>query len=686
MTRQAPLNQASANPMERWSDALSALQLLQIDPHGFGGVCLRAPHGPVRERWLQALAGLGLALVKVPGSVDSERLLGGIDLAHTLQTGQLQTQASLLQQADQGLVCLPMAERLSPALLAPLVQALEQGQVPPTRHSAAPTITRFGVVALDESLADEPGVGAALAERLGVWLDLHELSPSDISAGWADSHNGVDADTGTDSDSLHIRISPGALARAREQLRQVQASDEHMQALCAVALGLGIGSLRVPSLALRVACGHAALNGRSTLDADDLGFAARCVLAPRATQWPAEPSAQEAAETVPQEDSTPPPEPPDNADQAPDNDAEKDKDPDIAPPAEPSAQDLQEMMVAAALASLPPHVLDALMTRPGSASQNTSGRSGQTRAGSQRGRPLPPRPGRPGGQARLHVLATLRAAAPKQRLRQATTPLTTPLATPFKKPNAAPLAPPHPTAHPQAPTFAAAAKTSNSANRLNPVSAGSNLAHPLRGRVAIRAEDFHIQRYQQRASSCLILALDASGSAALQRLAEAKGAVELLLQQSYARRDSVCIVAFRGAQAQLLLPMTRSLVRAKRAMTGLPGGGGTPLALALKMAHEQAAQLQRQGVTPILVVLSDGRANVTLQGLGGRAQAQLDAQSWGQQWRASGHRALWIDTSMHPDAQAQQLASTMGASYLPMPQVQSQRMAHAIERVRSPQV
>ncbi len=620
MAREAPPPSTPSDPLERWNDALTALQLLQLDPLGFGGVCLRAPHGPVRERWLQALAGLGLGWVKVPGSVDSERLLGGIDLAHTLQTGQLQTQAGLLQQADQGLVCLPMAERLSPALLAPLVQALEQGQVPPTRHSAAPTPTRFGMVALDESLPDEPGVGAALAERLGVWLDLHELSPSDIHAAWQGD---------SESDGLQIRLSPGALARAREQLPKVQASDEHMQALCAAAWGLGIGSLRVPSLALRVACGHAALNGRSTLDADDLGFAARCVLAPRATQWPAEPSAQES-EPAPPEDGTPPPETPDNGNPAPESEAEKNQDQDPGPPpeqnAEPSAEDLQEMMVAAALASLPPHMLDALMTRQGAASHHTSGRSGQTRTGSQRGRPLPPRPGRPGGQARLHVLATLRAAAPKQRLRQA-----------------------HST-----------------------------------GRVAIRAEDFHIQRYQQRASSCLILALDASGSAALQRLAEAKGAVELLLQQSYARRDSVCIVAFRGAQAQLLLPMTRSLVRAKRAMTGLPGGGGTPLALALKMAHEQAAQLQRQGVTPILVVLSDGRANVTLQGLGGRAQAQTDAQSWGQQWRLSGHRALWIDTSMQPDAQAQQLAATMGASYLPIPQVQSQRMAHAIERVRSP--
>ena len=612
-------------PLERWHDALTTLQLLQLDPQGFGGVNLRAPHGPVRDRWLAALADLDLACVKVPGSVDSERLLGGIDLALTLQTGRLHTQAGLLQQADLGLVCLPMAERLSPSLLAPLVQALEQGQVPASRHNDAPSPTRFGVVALDESVPDEPGVGAALQERLGVWLDLHALSPSDIQTSWKDD---------TQADGLQIQLSPAALKRAREQLPQVQASDKQVQALCAAAMGLGISSLRAPSLALRVACGHAALAGRSALQEEDLGFAARCVLAPRATQWPAEPSAETSPETTedtipdeqaPQESATEPLAPEDQT-EPPEPPIDNDETPETEPQPEPNAQDLQEMMVAAALASLPPHMLDALMTRQGANSAGSSGRSGQTRAGSQRGRPLPPRPGRPGGHARLHVLATLRAAAPKQRLR---------------------------TSH-------------------------------RKGAVAIRAEDFHIQRYQQRASSCLILALDASGSAALQRLAEAKGAVELLLQQSYARRDSVCIVAFRGAQAQLLLPATRSLVRAKRAMTGLPGGGGTPLALALKMAHEQAVQLQRQGVTPILVVLSDGRANVTLQGLGGRAQAQADALNWGQQWRLSGHRALWIDTSLQPDAQAQQLAGSMGASYLPMPQVQAQRMAVAMAAVRSP--
>jgi magnesium chelatase subunit D len=606
------------SPLNAWHDALTSLQLLQLDPHGFGGVRLRAPHGPVRDSWLSALARLGLPLVKVPGSADAERLLGGIDLAHTLQTGQLRMQSGLLQQADQGLVCLPMAERMPPALLAPLVQALDSGQVLPLHHHSPASSSRFGVVALDESTPDEPGLGVALQERLGIWLDLQTLSPSDIALELTDV---VPLASEREADDLQLQLSPQALQLARERLQQIQASDAQLQALCASAMGLGISSLRAPSLALRVACSHAALHGRSMLDEEDLGFAARCVLAPRATQWPAEPSTPPDHREA---DSTPPPTEQDPATGEPPSEPPSDSNP---PSPEPSAEDLEDMMVAAALASLPPHLLDALATQGGSRQSNTSGRSGQTRAGQQRGRPLPPRPGRPGGHARLHVLATLRAAAPRQRLRQT--------------------------------------------------------QHTRQGGVLIRAEDFHIQRYQQRASSCLILALDASGSAALQRLAEAKGAVELLLQQSYARRDSVCIVAFRGAQAQLLLPATRSLVRAKRAMTGLPGGGGTPLALALKMAHEQAAQLQRQGVTPILVVLSDGRANVTLKGLGGRAEAQADAQQWGQQWQHTGHRALWIDTSLQPDAQARALAATMGAQYLPMPQVQAQRMASAMGKLRA---
>ena len=629
--------------LETWNDAMTSLQLLQIDSHGWGGIWLRAPFGPVRELWLRHLSETGLNTVKLPGNIDVERLLGGIDLSRTLQSGLLQMQTGLLQQADLGLVCISMAERFPTALIAPMTQAMDTQSLPPLKinNTESSVRTQFGVVALDESMADDPPMSPALQERLGLWFDLQDIAPSDVSD--------VSLNTRKDDNALDvmgIQIAPDALARMKQSLPHIQWTDEQVLAVCSTAQGLGIDSLRVPTLALRVACCHAALHARSHIADDDLAFAARRVLAPRATQLPA--PAENASDTEPQNSSDSSAEP-DQAQEQSSNSLEPTETPnpsesakdeedtsstdtsvedtntqDEAPSDLPSSENLQEMMIAAALASLPPDVLEGLLTKPGRNLGNTSGRSGQFRSGTQRGRPLPPRTGRPGGHARLHILSTLRAAAPKQRLR----------------------------------------------------------GNTQQGRVAIRSEDFHVHRYQQHSASCLILALDASGSAALQRLAEAKGAVELLLQQSYARRDSVCIVSFKGAKAQLLLPMTRSLVRAKRAMMGLPGGGGTPLALALKMACEQATQLQRQGVTPILVVLSDGRANVNLQGLGGRAQAQADAQQWAAQWRQTGHRCLWIDTSLQPDTQVQNMAQTMGGSYLPMPQVQAQRMASAMENLR----
>jgi magnesium chelatase subunit D len=627
--------------LETWNDAMTSLQLLQIDPHGFGGIWLRAPFGPVREQWLRHLSQAGLNTVKIPSNIDVERLLGGINLSLTLQSGRLHMQSGLLQQADQGIVLMSMAERFAPNLVAPMTQAMDKQSLPPLKNYTQtddPIRTQFGVVALDESMHDDTPMSHALQERLGLWVDLQEVAPSDItcvSLATVDLHSAQDV--------VSIKIEPDALAQMRLSWNHVQWTDEQALAVCSTAQGLGIDSLRIPTLALRVASSHAALHLRSEVTDEDLAFAARRVLAPRATQLPVSSASEKESQDSTELDSAPdqipedidsanqaeasgPPEPPTEGDDAtPSTESQDNADTqEEAHQSTPSSENLQEMMVAAALASLPPDVLDGMLTKPGRNSGSTSGRSGQFRSGMQRGRPLPARPGRPGGHARLHVLATLRAAAPKQRLRNG---------------------------HKQ-------------------------------GRVVIRSEDFHVHRYQQHNASCLILALDASGSAALQRLAEAKGAVELLLQQSYARRDSVCIVAFKGAQAQLLLHMTRSLVRAKRAMTSLPGGGGTPLALALKMACEQGTQLQRQGVTPILVVLSDGRANVNLQGVGGRAQAQADAQQWAAQWRQTGHRSLWIDTSIQPDVQVQNMAQIMGGSYLPMPQVQAQRMATAIDNLR----
>jgi magnesium chelatase subunit D len=324
----------------------------------------------------------------------------------------------------------------------------------------------------------------------------------------------------------------------------------------------------------------------------------------------------------PEQDSPPDEPPPEDASK----DNESDHDEQQVPEFDP--QHMAELMLEAALASLPADMLAQLAEGNKSATAGRGqGRSGERKMSFLRGTPMPPRPGNPRQGARLHVLATLNAAVPRQKLR-----------------------------------------------RIPPSS---------KARLAIRTEDFHVHRYAENSPTCLIFAIDASGSAALHRLAEAKGAVELLLTQSYARRDQVCVIGFRGTTAEVLLPPTKSLVRAKRSLAGLPGGGGTPLAKAIEQSLQVALSEKRLGHSPSLVMLSDGRPNIGLQGQGGRVQALEDALTLARRWRSHALPAIWLDTSARPDAQARQLALEMGARYVPLPLANGSRMAQAIQLVQS---
>ena len=156
--------------------------------------------------------------------------------------------------------------------------------------------------------------------------------------------------------------------------------------------------------------------------------------------------------------------------------------------------------------------------------------------------------------------------------------------------------------------------------------------------------------------------------------------MELLLADCYVRRDQVAVIAFRGRSAELLLPATRSLVRAKRALAGLPGGGGTPLAAAIDAAQALADTARRRGESPLVVLLTDGRANVALDGTGGRARAEADALQAATRLHLAGVPALLIDTSPQPQAQAGRLAQQMCATYLPLPQAAAHSVSQAVSQ------
>lgn len=312
-----------------------------------------------------------------------------------------------------------------------------------------------------------------------------------------------------------------------------------------------------------------------------------------------------------------PPPPEDSADDVDNEDSER------------LDQPLEDMVLAAVQAALPAAVLAQLAAGHGAALRGRQGgRAGALQHTKLRGRPAGTRRGELRGGARLNVVETLRHAAPWQPLRRR--------------------------------------------EQGRPADVA---------RIDVRPDDFRVTRYKQRAQSTTIFVVDASGSSALNRLAEAKGAVELLLAESYVRRDQVALIAFRGQGAELLLPPTRSLVRAKRSLAGLPGGGGTPLAAGIDAAVALADAVRRKGDTPCVILLTDGRANVGRDGAPGRAQAEADACAAARRLRVAGFAALLLDTSPRPQVQGETLAREMGATYLPLPHADAQRLSSVIRAV-----
>ncbi len=415
-----------------------------------------------------------------------------------------------------------------------------------------------------------------------------------------------------------VASPPRDVAAARGRLPGVAMPAPLMEALCAATVALGVASPRAALFALRAARALAALDGRSEAGEADAALAARLTLGPRATQLPAPPQ-EEAAE-----DETPPDETPDDEtpDDAPEPQAPPEPEPDDAQEdAAPDLDALTEMMIAAARAALPAGLLEGLGAGP-QARGGGAGTAGALRKAATRGRPIGARAGRPEGGARLDLVETLRAAAPWQPLRRR--------------------------------------------------------AAPGRAGVLVRREDFRIRRFKRPAETVTIFAVDASGSAAAQRLAEAKGAVELLLAESYVRRDRVALVTFRGATAELALPATRALARAKRALAGLPGGGGTPLAAGIDAALAEAEAALRHGWTPTLVLLTDARANVARDGAGGRPRAMAEAMAAAARVRALRVGALIIDASPRANPDAAALAQAMGARYLALPRADAAMLSGAV--------
>jgi magnesium chelatase subunit D len=284
---------------------------------------------------------------------------------------------------------------------------------------------------------------------------------------------------------------------------------------------------------------------------------------------------------------------------------------------------LEDQVLDATRAALPQDLLAALSAGAiRTPSRRDAQGSGARLKSLRRGRAVGTRSGQPGGGHRLALVESLRAAAPWQKVRTR-----------------------------------------------EAVAAGRD-GH----RIHMRLSDLQVRRHESRTSSTIIFCVDASGSAAFARLAEVKGAVELVLGQAYAARTQVALVAFRGTGAEVLVPPTRSLVRARRLLSSLPGGGPTPLVAGIEAAVALGLAEKAKGNTPLILLLSDGRGNVARDGTPGRALAAADLKDTTARTARAGVAMVLVDTARWPGQETQALAASMGARYVPLPFADSAAM------------
>jgi magnesium chelatase subunit D len=341
------------------------------------------------------------------------------------------------------------------------------------------------------------------------------------------------------------------------------------------------------------------------------------------------PRATQMPAPPPEEPEEPePPEPP----EPPESEDKEDEPPENEPKQE--EPQIEDLVMSALETELPADILALMQARQQRAKAGSRGETYNWK----RGRHIQSVPGEP-GQGRIAITATLRAAAPFQNIRKNEKPAIKRDKTP---------------------------------------------------RVQVRADDLRIKRYKDKAGVLFVFVVDASGSMALNRMREAKGAVTQLLQQAYVHRDKVALIAFRGREAEVLLPPSQSVELAKRSLDVLPTGGGTPLSSALLSAFNMSESAKRQGIFKTMIVLiTDGRGNVllnedeltaTLTKDERKTRATQEVEQLAGVLAMAGMSTVVLDTqtSFLSKGEAANLAKKLGGNYIYLPRADARVIANTV--------